>query len=126
MIDKIGAVILKDRKMLVARSSKYDMFFVPGGKRESGESDEQTLRREIMEELGVEIKDIEYYKTFITDASGRSGKVKVASYFCKLIGKPKPCSEIEEIAWIDKNTDKKILGNVLKAMIPEMVKDGYL
>ena len=125
MIDKIGAVILKDKKMLVARGKKYDIFFVPGGKRESGETDEQTLRREIEEELGCQIKGIKYYKTFITEASGISGKVKVAAYFCELVGEPRPCNEIEEIAWIGKN-DKAKLGNVLKVMIPQLEKDGFL
>ncbi len=126
MIDKIGAIIIKDRKMLVARSRKYELFFVPGGKRETGESDDQTLRREIKEELGTKIKDIKYYKTFITEASGRNGKVKVASYFCKLVGEPKPTSEIEEIMWIGRNDKHVKLGNVLLAMMPELVKDGYL
>lgn len=126
MIDKIGAIIIRDRKMLVARSKKYEMFFVPGGKREVNETDEETLRREIMEELGTKIKGIKYYKTFITEASGRGGKVKVASYFCKLIGEPKPTSEIEEIVWVGKNEKKVRLGNVLLAMMPELAKDGFL
>jgi 8-oxo-dGTP diphosphatase len=53
MIDKIGAIILQSRKMLITRKTNVDVFFIPGGKREEGETDVETLRREVFEELGV-------------------------------------------------------------------------
>lgn len=126
MIDKVGAVVIKDRKMLVVREKGSQWFFIPGGRREGNESDEECLRREIREELGAEIEIVNFYNEFVTKASGIKGKVKVRAYFCKMKNKPKPGSEIEEFAWADGSFDKRKLGNVLKVMIPQLKKDGRL
>jgi hypothetical protein len=54
-IDKLAFVELKDRKVLETKSKGKDIWYIPGGKRDEGESDEQALVREIKEELNVEI-----------------------------------------------------------------------
>ena len=70
-IDKIALILIsneKDDKMshpgklLVARSKGKTLFYIPGGKRDEGESDHDTLCREIDEELDVSIvkETIEY------------------------------------------------------------------
>ncbi len=44
-----------DRTLLIRYGNDYGMWWVgPGGGQEPGESDEQTLRRELLEELGLE------------------------------------------------------------------------
>ena len=127
MIDKVGAIIIEEKKMLIVREKNLDVFFIPGGKRKGNESNEAALRREIMEELGVEIKSMEFYKNFTAQASTENDKVTVISYFCETNDEPEPSGEIEEILWIDRNNYKKInLGNVLKIMIPELIKNGFL
>ena len=54
MIDHIAALIFnKDRELLVLRKktpNNRKECILPGGKREKGENDEQTLRRELFEE----------------------------------------------------------------------------
>ncbi len=59
MIDHIAALIFnKNGELLVLRKKTPNdrkECILPGGKREIGESDEQTLKRESLEELGVEI-----------------------------------------------------------------------
>ncbi|MGA2586571.1 MAG: (deoxy)nucleoside triphosphate pyrophosphohydrolase [Candidatus Aminicenantales bacterium] len=53
-----AAVIERDGAVLIARRRKSDLFGnvweFPGGKIEPGESPEECLRRELMEELGIE------------------------------------------------------------------------
>jgi 8-oxo-dGTP pyrophosphatase MutT (NUDIX family) len=45
---------LKSKKGNISTKSKgKTKYYIPGGKRENGESDEQTLIREIAEELSV-------------------------------------------------------------------------
>ena len=127
MIDKIGAVIINEKRMLVTREKGLDIFFIPGGKREHGENDLQTLEREIIEELGAKIRKPEYHKTFFAVSHDGKDEVRVKAYFVQLDGKPTPNSEIEELLWVDRNNyNNHKLGNILKIMIPELIKDDVL
>ena len=83
MIDKIGAVIIKDKKMLAAREQGESIFFIPGGKREGSESDDEALEREVMEELGTGIKSRRFYKNFTAKASTQNDDITVNAYFCE-------------------------------------------
>ena len=56
MIDKVGGIILKDKKILVQRkNNNREECIIPGGKREGNETDFETLKRELKEELGLDI-----------------------------------------------------------------------
>ena len=72
MIDHIAALIFNEEgELLVLRKKTVDNrkeCILPGGKREQNESDEQTLRRELLEELGTEIKELNYYKQYLDKA----------------------------------------------------------
>ncbi|MBI2075823.1 MAG: NUDIX domain-containing protein [Candidatus Aenigmarchaeota archaeon] len=130
MIDKVGALILVDRKILLARPKNKNAFLIPGGKREGDESDEQTLRREIMEELGTEIITMKHYGTF-QDEAVFGGMVKIAAYLCGVKGRMKPQSEIEEIRFFGKDELQKssgeYIGSVMKNhILPKLIADGLL
>ncbi|MBC7836927.1 NUDIX domain-containing protein [Acetobacteraceae bacterium] len=103
IIDKIAWFYIKERKLLVVRSYNKDKFYAPGGKREGSESDEQTLIREIKEELGVNVKPetIRHVQTFKAQAHGLPDgvMVQVAGYSADFEGTVSPQSEIEELTW---------------------------
>ena len=56
----VGGLILNDKKqILLAKSRKWkNRFTIPGGHVELGETLEEALKREIKEEIGLEIKPI--------------------------------------------------------------------
>ena len=68
-IQVVAAVIIRDDKTLCVQRGKHIRDYVslkwefPGGKIEPGEDREQALRREIREELDVEIGNLEYFTT---------------------------------------------------------------
>ncbi|MCR6487262.1 NUDIX domain-containing protein [Amycolatopsis sp. OK19-0408] len=104
MIDKIAWIHVADGRVLVARSRGKDKFYLPGGKREPGEADVETLVREVREELAVEIlpSTAKPAGTFEGQAHGHAEGtvVRTTAYMADFAGTPSASSEIEEIAWL--------------------------
>ncbi|EOD69512.1 NUDIX hydrolase [Amycolatopsis vancoresmycina] len=104
MIDKVTWIHVADGRVLAARSRGKDRFYLPGGKREPGETDAETLVREIREELSVEIDpaSIEPAGTFEGQAHGHAEGtvVRTTAYSARFSGEPRASAEIEEIAWL--------------------------
>ena len=48
-------IIIRDGKIAMVHSLKYDYYKFPGGGIEKGESPEQTLQREVAEEAGLQV-----------------------------------------------------------------------
>ncbi len=103
-IDKIAWIYLKDKKILSTLSKGKDVYYIPGGKREAGETDEETLVRECKEELSITIKrdTIQYYGTFEAQAHGKAEGilVKMTCYMADFEGELKVASEIQEMKWL--------------------------
>ncbi len=104
LIDKLAWVEVKDSKLLCVRSKGKKLFYLPGGKREVGESDPQALIREIREELGVELvpDSMNLIGSFEAPADSQlsSVLVRLRCYTANYTGALQPQSEIEEMAWI--------------------------
>lgn len=112
-INKIAFICLKDKKILCTLSKGKDTYYIPGGKREGIETDEETLIRECKEELTIDIKKdtIKYYGTFEAQAHGKAEGVlvKMTCYMAEFDGNLQPDSEIQEMKWLDySNLDVKI------------------
>ncbi|WP_438872307.1 NUDIX hydrolase [Paractinoplanes rishiriensis] len=56
MIDKVAWIRIDGGRILSTRSRGRCLYYLPGGKREKGEDDLQTLAREIREELSVDLQ----------------------------------------------------------------------
>ena len=67
------AIIIKDNKIAMVYSKKYDYYKFPGGGIKSNETNEETLIREVKEEVGLEvIKDsIKEYGLVIRKETGK-------------------------------------------------------
>ena len=105
LIDKIAFIYLKDGNILSTLSKGKDTYYIPGGKREPNETDEERLIRECKEELSIEIKrnSIKYYGTFEAQAHGKAEgiMVKMTCYMAEFEGELHADSEIQEIRWLD-------------------------
>ncbi|OZQ77786.1 NUDIX hydrolase [Paenibacillus odorifer] len=104
IIDKIAWIHIQNGQVLCARSKGKDTYYLPGGKREAGETDEETLVREIEEEISVRIKTetISYFGTFEAEAHGKAEGVivKMTCYIADFEGTLSPASEIDELSWL--------------------------
>ncbi|MEV4545466.1 NUDIX hydrolase [Micromonospora echinaurantiaca] len=71
-VDKIAWIRLEDGRVLSTRSRGRDVWYLPSGKREPGETDLATLCREIAEELSVVVlpESAVHVGTFTAQAHG--------------------------------------------------------
>lgn len=104
IIDKVAWLHLHQGRVLSTRSRGKDRYYFPGGKREPGETDAQTLIREIREELTVALEptSLQYLGTFEAQAHGHAAGilVRMICYAADYAGTLQPAAEIEEIAWL--------------------------
>lgn len=67
VVEKVRAILIKDGKISITKVSKSGAFMLPGGKVEEFEDKEDALKREIIEENGIDIysEDIKgsFYET---------------------------------------------------------------
>src|SRR3990167_2357733 len=103
-IDKLAWICIRDGKLLVVKSKNSDVYYVPGGKREIGETDQVALMREIQEELSVTLQPnaIEYAGSFRAQAHGKPEgvMVKMTCYVAAYSGDLTVGNEIESMQWV--------------------------
>ncbi len=134
-INKSALLILNEEatKFLVTRKNDVTVtqWLLPGGKIEQGESVEEALVREIQEELGcvVDEESLDFFGEYEAPAAGRPGQfVNIKLYSGKLIGSPKPMSEIKELGWLGKeDANNEEASEIIRVhLIPDLVKREIL
>ena len=94
------AIIDEEKRILLVREG--EVWKIPGGKPEPGESDTECLQREVAEELsGAEVKSPRFFRSFegVTPKVGDVLRAKV--YQATLVGADLVTSEeIDEFRWI--------------------------
>jgi len=129
VIDKIAWLHIVDGRILSTRSRGKDVFYLPGGKREPGETDAETLVREIREELAVAITpaSIAAAGTFEAQAHGHAAGtvVRMTCFTAEYTGTPEASSEIEEIAWLG-YADREKVSAVDKIIFDHLHEAGRL
>lgn len=129
IIDKIALIEIKDKKVLVTRSKGKDLFYIPGGKREIGESDIDTLQREIKEELSVYVipNSATYFGTFYAEADGKGNDilVKTTCYMADFTGNLSVDNEIDEMEWLSYDDLDKV-SRVVQFIFYELRHKGLI
>jgi 8-oxo-dGTP diphosphatase len=129
-IHKAGAVLIQDRKFLITRARGKDFFVAPGGKLEAGETSEQALIREMMEEVQLPLKtsDFDHIGTFFATAAGSDDKkLRMDVYLIKgEHPEPVAASEIEEIRWINTQSSGFKLGSIFEHDVMPLLKQRGL
>ncbi|MFG1638704.1 NUDIX domain-containing protein [Amycolatopsis sp. NPDC049252] len=129
MIDKIAWLHLVDGRILSTRSRGKQAYYLPGGKREPGETDEQTLVREIREEVTVAINEptIQPAGVFEAQADGKAAGVlvRMTCFTASYTGTLAASSEIEEITWLG-YADRDRVSAVDKLIFDHLHQAGQL
>ena len=129
IIDKLALIEIHNKRLLSARSKGNDLFYLPGGKREAGESDSQALIREIKEELNVNLlaDSLQLYGIFSAQAHNHKAGVivKMTCYTAHYNGKVCASSEIAEIDWL-KIADKNKTSLVDHIIMDQLFSQGLI
>ncbi len=129
-IYKVGAVILKNKKLLLVKKRSGDILISPGGKPENDETPEETLRRELREELNVELIGMKHLDIFKDKAVyEKNTQLVMDVYIAKIKGNLKPSSEIEDAIWISKDYKKngiKVAPILERFIIPRLIEMNLL
>ncbi|MBO6620360.1 MAG: A/G-specific adenine glycosylase [Balneola sp.] len=101
----VGIIEAEDGKLLIALRPEDAMlgglWEFPGGKQEKGETIQQTVERELLEELGVEVHA---YKEFMTLKHTYSHfSITMHAWFCKLISGTLEPKSSQEIRWVERS-----------------------
>ena len=103
---RVVAAVIRDKDRIFATQRGYgeykDGWEFPGGKIEEGETSEQALKREIMEELDTEITVGELIDTIEYDYP--NFHLSMDCFWCELVSGDLTLKEHEAAKWLDKNT----------------------
>lgn len=125
-IHKAAGVIIRNRRLLVERSKGKEFFIAPGGSIEPGETPEQALMRELMEEFQIVVREdsLSVFGTFRAAAAGQEDKVVEMNVFTvsEWDGEPTADNEVEEVRWITSEPEDgiKVGSNFEHEVIPRL------
>ena len=102
MIRVVCGIIFKDDKILLTRRKKgkslEGYWEFPGGKVEKGETDATALKRELKEELGLEVSEPNYFSENKHDYITFS--IHLVAYKCEAFDDPKKLVDHDKFEWV--------------------------
>lgn len=109
MIRVVCGIIYKEDRILLTRRKKgkslEGFWEFPGGKVEKEETDTTALKRELKEELGLEISELKYFSENKHDYN--SFTILLVAYECKTLVDPKKLADHDKFKWVRINDIKK-------------------
>ena len=120
----IVAVTHGDKLLLTKYANRpgATRFALVAGFTEIGETAEETVRREVMEEVGLKVKNLRYYKT---QPWGISAGGLLIGYWCEVDGGDEihvDHMELEEGAWVSREELKRVYQDAGVALTGEMIR----
>ena len=119
VITVAAAVILNDQyQLLLVRKKNTQFFMQVGGKLEPNEAPEQTMLREIEEEISVSGHIQQFIGRFETKAANEADHQLVSYvYLVQLDQFPTIDAEIAEMKWIDLDDKQTLLAPLTKEIV---------
>lgn len=122
---RIGALIIKDKRLLLVNGLGSDVYWTPGGKSEHDELAEETLKRELKEELDIEIVSHEFFHKYTIYESKFKSDTEFSYYLADFEGKITPSNEVDRVLWVssqDIEKGKVKVSEGVKELIPLLAK----
>lgn len=110
----VGVIIYKKEKILLTRNPEWkDVWVIPGGHVETGETSKETVKREIKEETNLEVDEIKFigFEDGVYPERHINKKHFIFLYFSARLkdGKVKKSNEVIDYLWIEPKKALKTL-----------------
>ncbi len=128
--DRVAALIVKDKKLLLVTNYDEKFYWTPGGKIDGEESQEACLKRELYSELNIKVTSFKHYLTIHLHNPINGGMQKNHYYLVQYNGKIKPKQEITKTIWYSRQNfldkDISVSEGFANEVIPKLIEDNYL
>lgn len=124
VIEVSAGLVFRDGRLLIAQRRQQDhlggLWEFPGGKRHAGESDEECLRRELREELGIEVEVGELVETITHEYPGKVVRLKF--FRCDWLRNEPRAVGCQDFTWVGRDelskyefpeADRRLLGRLV-------------
>ncbi|MCC5911775.1 MAG: (deoxy)nucleoside triphosphate pyrophosphohydrolase [Clostridiaceae bacterium] len=104
MIEVVAAILINENKEIMIARKKTGkplsgLWEFPGGKIEERETPEESLKREIMEEMNLTIEILNYFATNIHDYGDK--KIKLIAYMAKVVDGKLKLKDHDKVEWVE-------------------------
>lgn len=130
MRQRVGALVFRDKKLLLVTGYDLQHWWTPGGMKEEGESDADALTREVQEELGASITIGEQYFSFLAPPFEDRPEMMSTYYYVDLEGEGLAQAEVTSLGWYSKedidNGVVVLFPAFMDQVLPRLIADNLL
>ncbi|MER5743265.1 NUDIX domain-containing protein [Streptomyces sp. NPDC002225] len=120
-----AAVVEQGRLLVVSKKAAPEVFYLPGGKPDPGETAAEALARELDEELGVRPVAPRFLADVEAVAALEKVPMRLTVFMAGLSGAPRPAAELADMRWIDGGEpDVRLAPAVRDQVLPLLRRDG--
>lgn len=122
-----AAIVQRGRLLVVSKKAAPEIFYLPGGKPDPGESPLETLARELDEELGV----VPLEPRLLAEVEGvavlEGVPMRLTVFEARIDGEPHPAAELAHMRWISGDeSDVRLAGAIRNHVVPLLRAEGAL
>lgn len=103
--------LIRDRRLLMVTARDRDVWYLPGGKIDPGETEADAAAREAEEEVGVRVDpaDLDPLFTLLTQAHGepRGRLVRMSVFGAASAEEPVPGNEVSAVHWATSSDESR-------------------
>ena len=102
LIEVVSVAFVRDGAVLTVRKRGTSRFMLVGGKPEPGESAEEAARREVLEEVGLQVGELTGVGEYVGAAANEPGhQIRSTTFLADVPAghEPEARAEIEELRW---------------------------